>query len=179
MKKLHLACGYERFEGWENHDRDVDMAKPLPFDGDSIDFIFNHHALEHVTQQEGYRFLGECYRILRPGGVLRIGVPDIRRILTICSVPHVFGPYVVERGGSARAAVEGVIFEFGHQAIYTADLLDAMLRTIGFRTTAALSWDDTAFAELRPTLAKHHRDHVLWVETTLIDACKPTATGLA
>jgi 2-polyprenyl-3-methyl-5-hydroxy-6-metoxy-1,4-benzoquinol methylase len=113
--------------------------------------------LEHVTQQQGYLFLRECYRVLKPAGVLRVGVPDIKRIWEMCSVPQIFTDYAVERGGSPTIAVENVIFKFDHKSAYTADLLDTMLRAIGFWTVAANRWDRTPFAEFQPALDSHHK----------------------
>jgi len=40
MRKLNLGCGGNILDGWENHDMDLDITKPLPYDGNSIDFIF-------------------------------------------------------------------------------------------------------------------------------------------
>jgi len=172
MRKIHVGCGGEKFDGWENYDREVDISRPLPFQSESVDYMFSNHMLEHVTQQQGYRFLQECHRILKTGGVLRVGVPDIARILEMCSIPQVFNDYAIERGGSATIAVENVIFKFEHQSIYTAELLDAMLRAIGFKTILANRWDQSPFEEFSSALAVHHKDPIIWIETSVIDAWK-------
>jgi len=172
MRKIHVGCGYEKFEGWENYDREVDISKPLPFENETVDYMFSNHMLEHVTQHQGFRFLKDCFRVLKPGGVLRVGVPDIKRILDMCSVPQVFTDYAIERGGSPGIAVENVIFKFEHQSAYTRDLLDAMLRCIGFITMDAQRWDQSPFEELHSALSSHHKDSILWIETSVIDAWK-------
>lgn len=49
-------------------------AGMLPFPDESIESIISHHMMEHI----GAGFLNlmdECYRVLKPGGVLRIIVP--------------------------------------------------------------------------------------------------------
>jgi predicted SAM-dependent methyltransferase len=48
----------------------------LPFDNDSIDFIFSEHFFEHLFLDESLSLLRECYRILKPSGVIRTCVPD-------------------------------------------------------------------------------------------------------
>lgn len=49
-------------------------AGSLPFPDDSIESIVSHHCLEHVG--DGFlRLMDECYRVLKPGGILRIIVP--------------------------------------------------------------------------------------------------------
>src|SRR5690606_22588556 len=55
-------------------DVSLDLAvDPLPFGESTVDLIFTYHTLEHIKD---YLFaLGEIYRVLRPGGLLLVGVP--------------------------------------------------------------------------------------------------------
>jgi predicted SAM-dependent methyltransferase len=76
-RKLNLGCGGNTLEGFENHDADVDISKALPWKDESVDFILAEHVFEHVTPPDGMRFLTECLRILKRGGVLRLCVPVI------------------------------------------------------------------------------------------------------
>lgn len=88
MKKLHLGCGSNYLKGWINVDLDAacadvhaDLRDPLSHDDASVDFIFNEHFIEHLTRQEGILFLKECYRVLRPGGIIRLSTPDLRWLI--------------------------------------------------------------------------------------------------
>lgn len=54
-------------------------AKRLPLQDKSVDVIYNSHMLEHLDQEEANKFLKETRRLLRPGGIIRIVVPDISR----------------------------------------------------------------------------------------------------
>jgi SAM-dependent methyltransferase len=58
-----------------------DVRKPLPFHDNSIWAIYASHLLEHLYLQEGKRLLKECFRILKPGGILRMVVPDLKAIV--------------------------------------------------------------------------------------------------
>ncbi len=49
----------------------------LPFENSSVEVIFSSHFIEHLTFEEGLNFLKECYRVLKPNGILRIVCPDI------------------------------------------------------------------------------------------------------
>lgn len=79
---LNLGCGSRKIEGWINcdafaecePDRIVDLNKPLPWPDNSVDQIIMLHVLEHV--QEWWQCFTECARILKPGGMLQINVPD-------------------------------------------------------------------------------------------------------
>jgi predicted SAM-dependent methyltransferase len=48
----------------------------LDFEDNTFDFIFSEHFLEHLFLDEAFELLKECYRILKPNGVVRIVVPD-------------------------------------------------------------------------------------------------------
>jgi len=87
--KLHLGCGTVYKDGWINIDNnsdnniqkidlDWDLRNPLPFPDDSVDFIYNEHFLEHLTVEEGLSAIKDFYRVLKPGGVMRIAMPDLQ-----------------------------------------------------------------------------------------------------
>jgi SAM-dependent methyltransferase len=58
-----------------------DLRRPLPWADDSASAIYSSHTLEHLSRDDGARFLRECSRVLAPGGVIRIVVPDLRAVL--------------------------------------------------------------------------------------------------
>ena len=58
-----------------------DIRKPLPFEDNSFAAIYAAHLLEHLYPDKARALLKECYRVLEPGGVLRIVVPDLRVII--------------------------------------------------------------------------------------------------
>lgn len=78
--KVQFCCGTNKLDGWKNHDIEVDITKPLPYADNSLEQVLIEHGLEHVSCAEGFRFLREAYRILRPGGVLRVCVPELDRL---------------------------------------------------------------------------------------------------
>ncbi|MFC1928294.1 methyltransferase domain-containing protein [Chloroflexota bacterium] len=49
-------------------------AQRLPFENDSFDVIVSHGTIEHLPRPT--QFLGECYRVLRPGGILICSAPN-------------------------------------------------------------------------------------------------------
>lgn len=134
MRKIQLGAGGHNLPGWENYDMDCDITKPLPFSENSIDFIMLEHVIEHVTQHQGYRFFEECMRVLKPGGVVRVVFPDIKRAFDRCDERY---REFVKRylGGTVtnKIAIEQLIFNFGHVSIYTVELMMAILTMIGFQ----------------------------------------------
>ena len=57
-----------------------DLSKGIPFDDASVDVVYHSHMLEHLDRWVAPRFMEEVRRVLRPGGVHRIAVPDLERL---------------------------------------------------------------------------------------------------
>src|SRR6266481_2015573 len=59
-----------------------DLRRPLPFKENTFSAIYASHVLEHLYLVESQRLLAECKRVLKPGGVIRLVVPDLRFMVT-------------------------------------------------------------------------------------------------
>jgi SAM-dependent methyltransferase len=57
-----------------------DLSKGIPFSSNSVDAVYHSHVLEHLDQPTAKMFLEEIKRVLVPGGILRIVVPDLEKI---------------------------------------------------------------------------------------------------
>jgi SAM-dependent methyltransferase len=55
-----------------------DITKPLPFATNSIATIYGSHVLEHLYRSDAIQLLAESKRVLKPGGILRLVVPDVQ-----------------------------------------------------------------------------------------------------
>lgn len=92
---------------------DVDITKPLQWPDESAEYLYLSHVLEHVSCADAMRFLKEAYRILAPGGKLRIVVPEIAFYM---NRPHV------------QDLCEG----HGHMQTFSYSNLQAMIYGAGF-----------------------------------------------
>lgn len=59
----------------------VDIRKTLPDEDKSVDYIYCSHVLEHFEKSEAIEILKECRRILKVKGVIRIVLPDLKKII--------------------------------------------------------------------------------------------------
>lgn len=58
--------------------RQADAACRIPHAAGSVDAIYASHMLEHLDRAGARAFLAECRRVLKPGGILRLAVQDLR-----------------------------------------------------------------------------------------------------
>lgn len=131
--KINLGCGSNRLDGWQNHDSDVDIAKPLPFADSSASLILCEHCVEHIGYKQAIDFFREARRVLRPGGILRVIVPSVEQIRrSIDADYHRFTTKWQNVGPNVRGALHAIIYCHGHESAWTASLLEATLFFAGF-----------------------------------------------
>lgn len=87
--KLSIGAGERKLPGWIHVDIDpatlpdilADISQPLPFPDRSVDCMLCEEVITQISLDAGQRFLHECRRVLRPGGVIRISTPDLVRLV--------------------------------------------------------------------------------------------------
>ena len=85
---LNVGCGRHFHPAWRNidmvsYDPQVeahDLRLGLPADDNQYDLVYHSHVLEHLSPSDGQRLIRQCARVLKPGGILRIVVPDLEQI---------------------------------------------------------------------------------------------------
>lgn len=82
--RVNFGCGSVQPDGWVNVDRVdygqevlADVLDGLPFDDDTASCVVANHSLSDLDHHQLGPALKELHRILAPGGVLRILVPDL------------------------------------------------------------------------------------------------------
>jgi predicted SAM-dependent methyltransferase len=79
--RLNLGAGHSSIPGFTPVDRIVGQEVfPLDYPSDSADEIYASHVLEHFSHEEVAAVVAEWVRVLRPGGRIRIAVPDLKWI---------------------------------------------------------------------------------------------------
>ncbi|NOZ78109.1 MAG: methyltransferase domain-containing protein [Acidobacteria bacterium] len=158
---LHLGCEDYHIEGWINVDiinspavdLQADLSQPLPFSSGSIDFIHSEDLLEHLERDAGHNLLAECFRVLRPGGVMRLLTPDLGRLVAnIYLHPRArhlawCGAYL---GAQTPCEALNMHCRMGgeHRFVYDYPYLKDVLTGIGFRVHR-VSWNRSRFPRLR------------------------------
>lgn len=85
---LNLGCGVRFCDSWLNLDGNSngtsvlqwDLRNGIPLPDGCVDVIYHSHLLEHLDCEDASNFMGECSRVLRAGGTIRVVVPDLEVI---------------------------------------------------------------------------------------------------
>ena len=90
LRLLNLGCSAHCHPEWVNIDvlpapnvivHNILMGIPYP---DSyFDVVYHSHLLEHFSKDDAARFIVECFRVLKPGGIIRVVVPDLETVATL------------------------------------------------------------------------------------------------
>jgi predicted SAM-dependent methyltransferase len=93
VRKLQLGTGSNPMPGWLNTDvadyrrRNevvyLDARQPFPLPDAAFDLVFCEHMIEHLTYADGRRCFVECFRVLRPGGRIRVATPSLTRLIRL------------------------------------------------------------------------------------------------
>jgi predicted SAM-dependent methyltransferase len=146
ITKINIGCGGNVIDepSWINLDiipsRKVyylDARHPLKFKDNTIEIIFTEHMLEHLYFDEALEFLKECYRVLKPSGVIRIAVPDlyvVHKILSGAAGSMQYVDYICDNFNCCDEydTVNLLFYGHGHKYIYSYDKLKTVLNAIGF-----------------------------------------------
>jgi glycosyltransferase involved in cell wall biosynthesis len=205
VRKLQIGSGPNPMPGWLNTDlhpdiyperRDqilfLDAARPFPFADATFDYVFSEHQIEHVAEAEARHMLGECFRVLRPGGRIRVATPDLAAIVGLYrerldAAQRHYLEWVSARMDvtalpeTERAVAINRMFNgHGHQFIYDAPALAALLRGVGFIEVSRHRPGESGDDVLRG-IESHGRaigdEAVNRLETMALEAVRPAASA--
>lgn len=125
-----------------NVDLCVDLNSGLPFPPETFAGIFCEHVFEHFDLEHGLALFRECYRVLQPGGGMRIIVPDGEKIMrTYFEAPADLVSRRQSESGCAMEAVNSYFRQrYEHQCLYDRALLSHQLKRAGFEKITPMSY---------------------------------------
>lgn len=157
IRRLNWGCGTEPPDGWVNCDiKDgtgidisCDIRDGLPLEASSIDYAVSVHALPELPYPDVELALMELHRVLRPGGVLRLGLPDFEKAMRAYEEGN--AAYFLIPDDDARSLGGKLIVQmtwYGYsKSMYTFDFAEELLYGVGFRRVVR--------CEYRQTVSEH------------------------
>lgn len=129
---------------WDDRITIHDLNKTFPWNTASVEAIYSSHTLEHMTKEEGKKFIQECYRVLRKDGVIRIVVPDLKAFVEEYLNGDIkaddflkdLGVLYNESDSYIRSKLTPFI-QFPHKCMYDLPALLKMLSEIGFKVQSS------------------------------------------
>jgi predicted SAM-dependent methyltransferase len=139
--------------GWVNSDKDAapgvdvvrDIREGLPLASESFDYAVSIHALPEIPYPQLEDVLWELRRVLKPGGVLRLGLPDLDRAIQAYlrqdrdyflipdeTVTALGGKLVVQMTWYGRS-----------RTMFTYEFVEELLQKSGFRQIARCAYQET------------------------------------
>jgi tetratricopeptide (TPR) repeat protein len=159
---LHVGCGYYSPNGLHQafrNDRWVEIrfdinpdVKPdiigsltnmQAIENDAVDAIWSSHNIEHLYHHEVAIALSEFLRVLKPGGVVLITLPDIQKVAEHIAAGNLEEPLYSMSTGDAIAAID-ILYGWGksitegnyymaHRTAFTVRTLQEKLIAAGFK----------------------------------------------
>lgn len=153
MLKLHLGCGTRNIPGFVHVDivdaPHIDYRSSVDnlcdFADASVELIYASHVLEHFGRHEVEAVLKGWYRVLAPGGVARIAVPDFAAVVSL---------YEQEGLKDGLSGLVGLVcggqrnqYDF-HKIIFDEAFLGFLLKKVGFKDVRRWDWRTTEHAHI-------------------------------
>jgi predicted SAM-dependent methyltransferase len=146
VRKLNVGCGSNIVSGWLNTDAEpqpgavyLNGSKHWPYPASSFAAVLAEHVIEHLSKDHGAKLLGEAYRILTPGGCLRVVTPDLTFLMQLVSEQPLAKSYLAAvsefHGRTCLTTCDAVnlaFYSYGHQYIYMPSELRSALERAGF-----------------------------------------------
>lgn len=170
--KLHIGAGSHILQGWLNMDAggsdlSLNINWGLPLADGSARFVYCAHVLEHLRfVDQAPPFLADIYRVLAVGGVVRLVVPDLKKLLKayvardreFFARRHEYYPlddgfmdggianlnYILLFSGAAAQ-----VLNFNHKFGYDERTLCDLLEDVGFRRIRECRFQASEHEDLR------------------------------
>ena len=161
----------------ENDIRYGDATKGLPLQPESCEVVYSSHMLEHLDRSGADKFLKEAFRVLRPGGIIRIAVPDLKKQIAQYNDSADADAFIeathlcVSRPNTLAQRIRLLLVGTRHhQWMYDGDSLSRLLQKHGFIEIEVLPAGKTNIPEPEPLDLQERSSESVYVE-----AKKPSA----
>jgi predicted SAM-dependent methyltransferase len=142
--RLHLGSGrvYVDRPGYVNIDahplyrKDIwlDVRFGLPFPDCCVDAIYCSHMLEHFYEPDISKLLRECYRVLKPGGGVRLVTPHLGKAISayVNGDKGYFSDFPDKRTSLGGRFVNHMLCRDQHRVMFDLTFMEECLSASGF-----------------------------------------------
>jgi len=149
-------------------DLSCDIRDGLPVASNTFDYVVSIHALQDLPYLDLLPALSELHRVLKPGGVLRLGLPDLDKALQAYLRKDAGYFYIPDQDARSLGGklITQIIWYGSVRTPCTYDFIEELLLKIGFRLVVRCAYkqSQSVYAEIT-TLDNRERES-LFVEAT-------------
>ena len=151
MKKINLGCGWRDFgkdwihiDGGDYPHLDSKDILNLPYENNSIDLIYASHVIEYFDREEILEVLNKWKLKLKPGGILRLAVPNFKEIARLyITEGYDLSKFLGPLYGKMKMG-DKIIY---HKTTYDFDSLKKLLGSLDFCNVRQYDWRDTEHSQ--------------------------------
>lgn len=159
---------------WETYNITIhDVRKKLPFNDNSVNYIFTSHLIEHLTFKESEFLLKECIRVLHPNGLIRISTPNLKLLVkNYLEEYETLGDNASDNFLSSLELVNkdsGIInyLHGSHKNLYDDKSLKKLLISLGFSNVEVMSYQKGNVPDL--TLLDNRPNESMYIEAQKVE----------
>src|SRR5207247_1653378 len=152
VRKLQLGTSDSPMVGWLNTDiltanREIVYiyaTRRFPFKDNTFDYVFSEHMIEHIEYQSALVMLRECFRVLKPGGKIRMSTPDLKVLVGLFSdektaAQNFYVDWMTRRFLPDATYCKEVFLinnafrAWGHEFLYDREAIEITMKKVGFK----------------------------------------------
>jgi predicted SAM-dependent methyltransferase len=197
--KLNIGCGTSGIAGWCNIDnsptvllsriplgrwlfgtpawppdvRRIDAVRGMPFADSTVSYIYSSHMLQGLIYEDSLLLIKESFRVLRPGGVLRIAVPDLARMIEdYLSDNDVLASHKLMRRLSFKSsAIRDLLrkrrgYQQSYRQLFDGRSLKHLFNEGGFKNPEVCGFRESRIPEIDAIEVQQRRKESLYVEAS-------------
>ena len=153
VRRLNWGCGACGERGWINSDQkkgpgidlSCDIREGLPLETDSIDYAVSIHALPEVPYPGLVPVLQELRRVIKPGGVLRLALPDLEKGFQAYhrnDRDYFLIPDEDMRSLGGKLVLQLIWYGYS-RTLFTHDFIEELLQKAGYRSVSRCEFKQT------------------------------------
>jgi predicted SAM-dependent methyltransferase len=174
VTRLNIGCGLNPVPGWINLDvREhqgvdlrCDLRRYLPLADRSVDYAVAIHVLQDMAWADIPAALAQVHRVLRPGAVLRLALPDLDRAIDAyrrADTAYFYVPDTDARSLGAKLVTQ-MVWYGSVRTPFTFDFAEELLVNTGFTNVARCAFRETHSAHAQIVDLDNRERESLFVE---------------
>mgnify|MGYP003143326144 CR=1 FL=1 len=119
---------------------------PLPYSNEDFNGIYSEHFIEHLYKYQAINFFKECFRVLKPGGVIRTVWPPYEFVERL----EKFSPPNNSHRSKREQCALGLLHQKGqHLYLWSKSEMKDMLESLGYRNVRELDYQDSGIPDFK------------------------------